>query len=277
MQGVENELQNLEKFTEVVISYLTNYSFQIIGAVIILLLGIYFSKYIHKVVKNLLIKYKVEQVLVDFFSSLARVLIIIFVIIIALGKIGISIGPVLAAVGAISLTAGLALQGSVANFAAGITLIFLRQFKIGDTLSVGNIYGVVEEIKLGFTILKNEDDEVITVPNKHMIGEVMVNSFEYRIVEGCVGVSYAQEPEKAIALISHILKSHTDLSKEQKPVVGIESFGESSIEIGYRYWANTKKYFKVQYEVNLQIFNSLKKEGIEIPYPQRVVQLNKVG
>jgi small conductance mechanosensitive channel len=272
---MEKELESLETFYDTVITYLTNYSFQILGALIIMFIGFLFSKYICKLVNNLLLKYEIDSVLVDFISNLARFLIIIFAVIIALGKIGISIGPVLAAVGALSLTAGLALQGSVSNFAAGVTLIFLRQFKIGDTILVGKVYGVVEEVKLGYTILKNEDDEVITVPNKHMIGEVMVNSFKYRIVESTVGIDYSSEPEAAIKIIKELVIKHKDVSKEQKPVIGIEKFGDSSIDVGIRYWADTKNFFKVQYDINLKIFNALKKADISIPFPQRVVHLQQ--
>ena len=194
-------------------------------------------------------------------------------IVIALGKIGISIAPFVAAIGAVSLTAGLALQGSVSNYAAGVLLIISRPFKVGDTLSVAGVYGVVEEIKLSYTVLRNEDEELITVPNKQMIGDVLVNSFDVRVVESSIGVSYEQDPAKAISLIKEVLSGFKDVSKEHKPVVGIAKFGDSSIEVGLRYWVPTKSFFKTQYEVNLALYKVLHENHVTIPYPQREVRI----
>lgn len=148
-----------------------------------------------------------------------------------------------------------------------------RPFKVGDTLSVAGVYGVVEEIKLSYTVLRNEDEELITVPNKQMIGDVLVNSFDVRVVESSIGVSYEQDPAKAISLIKEVLSGFKDVSKEHKPVVGIAKFGDSSIEVGLRYWVPTKSFFKTQYEVNLALYKVLHENHVTIPYPQREVRI----
>ncbi len=166
---------------------------------------------------------------------MAKVLVLAAMVVVALGKIGISIAPFVAAIGAVSLTAGLALQGSVSNYAAGVLLIINRPFKVGDTLSVAGVYGVVEEIKLAYTALRNEDEELITVPNKQMIGDILVKSFEFRVVESVIGVAYEGNPQKAIEIIKGVLDSFDEVSKEHKPVVGIAKFGDSAIELGLRY------------------------------------------
>jgi small conductance mechanosensitive channel len=194
-------------------------------------------------------------------------------LVVAIGKLGISIAPFIAAVGAIFLTAGLAIQGSVANYAAGISLIITRPFKIGDTILINKVYGEVEEIRLAYTTLRTEDEELITVPNKHMIGEVIVNSFNYRVVESSVGISYDADAEKAIALIREAIEGFESVSTETKAIVGIEKFGESAVEIGIRYWVPTRNYFKTQFEVNMAIYKALKIAEITIPYPQRDVRI----
>lgn len=270
---MDKELQTLQKFYNIVIEFLTNYSFQLLGALIIVIIGWFAAKYAYTLLMRLFESHHFDSTLSKFIANVVKILIFAAMIVIALGKIGISIAPFVAAIGAVSLTAGLALQGSVSNYAAGVLLIISRPFKVGDTLSVAGVYGVVEEIKLSYTVLRNEDEELITVPNKQMIGDVLVNSFDVRVVESSIGVSYEQDPAKAISLIKEVLSGFKDVSKEHKPVIGIAKFGDSSIEVGLRYWVPTKSFFKTQYEVNLALYKALHENHVTIPYPQREVRI----
>lgn len=272
-EGIEKELEQVEQFYNIVIEFITNYSFQMIGALIIFIIGIIASKYIQKYSLKLLQKTNIDETISIFLANFIRFLVVFIMAILALGKLGISIAPFIAALGAISLTAGLALQGSVSNFAAGIVLIATKPFKLGDTIRIHDIYGEVKEIKLAYTILINEDKEQITVPNKYMIGDVLVNSYTNRIVEGNVGISYDSDVEKAIALIKALLKENEKTSGDNEAIVGIQAFADSSISISYRYWVPTSEFFKVQYTVNLEILKSLQKAEIKIPFPQREVKL----
>jgi small conductance mechanosensitive channel len=270
---MDKELQTLQKFYTVVIEFLTHYSFQLLGALIIVILGWFAAKYVYALLMRLFERNHFDSTLAKFVASVVKMLVFAAMIVIALGKIGISIAPFVAAIGAVSLTAGLALQGSVSNYAAGVLLIISRPFKVGDTLSISGFYGVVEEIKLSYTVLRNEDEELITIPNKKMIGDVLVNSFEFRVVESSIGVAYEEDPAKAIAVMHEVLAGFSEVSKEHKPVIGIAKFGESAIELGLRYWVPTKRYFKVQYEVNLALYSALHVNNISIPYPQREVRI----
>ena len=270
---MEKELEEVGHFYNVVIEFITNYSFQIIGAVIILALGVVASRYVHRYVLKLLLKTTIDETLGGFIASFVKFLVVAMMAILALGKLGISIAPFIAALGAISLTAGLALQGSVSNFAAGIVLIATKPFKIGDTLTVHNVYGEVEEIKLAYTVLVNEDKEQITIPNKYMIGDVLVNSYSYRIVEGTIGIAYDSDVQNSIDIIKNVLSTCENISGDNTPIVGIEDFGDSAINIGYRYWVPTSSYFKTQYEVNLKILESINQANITIPFPQREVRI----
>jgi len=270
---MDKELQTLQKFYTIVIEFLTNYSFQLLGALIIVIIGWFAAKYVYALLMRLFERNHFDSTLAKFVASLVKVLVFTAMIVIALGKVGISIAPFVAAIGAVSLTAGLALQGSVSNYAAGVLLIMNRPFKVGDTLAVAGVYGVVEEIKLAYTVLRNEDEELITIPNKKMIGDVLVNSFAFRVVESTIGVSYEEDPAKAIAVIKEVLASFDDVSHEHKAVVGIAKFGDSAIEIGLRYWVPTKSFFKVQYEINLALYTALHVKDIRIPYPQREVRI----
>jgi small conductance mechanosensitive channel len=135
------------------------------------------------------------------------------------------------------------------------------------------VIGVVDEITLGATILTDEDGVKITIPNKHIVGEILHNSEEKRIVEEIVGISYDSDPEKAIQIIKEALNEFQEISKEPPPQVGIQKFGDSSINIGLRYWIPSQKYFKTLYQVNLVFYKQLKAGDIEIPFPQRDVHI----
>ncbi len=270
---MNQELHYVQEFYDQTIAFLTNYSFQIIGAIIIIVIGWFVSKYAYNTLIRFFDKHDFDATLGKFAANILRILIFGAMFIVAIGKLGVSIAPFIAAVGAVFLTAGLALQGSVANFAAGISLVITRPFKIGDTILVNQVYGIVEEIKLAYTTLRTEDEEIITVPNKNMIGEVIVNSFNYRIVESNVGISYHDDAQKAIALIKNTIDGFENLSSDNKSIVGIQKFGDHAVEIGMRYWVPTRNYFKIQYEVNLAVYKALNDAKITIPLPQREVHV----
>lgn len=265
---MEKELESIQKFYNIIIEFFVNYSFQLIGAVIIFILGIYVANKISNLVQNVCTKHELDLTLTKFIVNIVKFGIIVAVAIIAIGKIGISITPFVAGIGAASLGAGLALQGTLSNYGAGLSIIIGRPFVVGNTISVQGVFGVVEEIRLAYTILMTEDGEQITIPNKHIIGEVLVNSFEYRVVETVVGIDYTSDPKHAVEVITNVLKSFSqEVTQEPKAQIGIKEFGDFSINIELRYWAFTKAYFDTQYKVNMAIYDAFKKEGISIPFP----------
>lgn len=270
---MDQQLAYLNQFYVKAIDFLANYSFQIIGALIIVTIGWFLSKYVFNFLIKFFQQHDFDVTLGKFVANGVRILVFGAMLVVAIGKLGISIAPFIAAVGAVFLTAGLAIQGSVANYAAGISLIITRPFKIGDTILINKVYGEVEEIRLAYTTLRTEDEELITVPNKNMIGEVIVNSFKYRIVESSVGISYEDDAEKAIAIIREVIQGIENVSSETQAIIGIEKFGESAIEIGVRYWVPTRNFFKIQYEANMAIYKALREAKITIPYPQREIHI----
>lgn len=266
---MQEELQSLQKFYNVIIEFFVNYSFQLVGAVIIILIGWYVAKKGSLYTIKLCQKYDLDVTITKYIGNIVKIFIILGASIMALGKLGITLTPFIAGIGAASLGAGLALQGMLSNYGAGLSIILTRPFVVGNTISVKDISGVVEDIQLGHTVLSTEDGEMITVPNKHIVGEVLVNSFEYRIVESVVGIDYSSDPQKAIDAISLILEKfdEKEISKNSKPQIGIKEFGDFSINIELRYWVETKAYFAIQYKVNMAVFNTLKQNGINIPFP----------
>jgi small conductance mechanosensitive channel len=214
-----------------------------------------------------------DSTLSKFAVAAVKGIIIGFAIMVALGKFGITIAPLIAALAAMAFGASFAIQGPLSNYGAGLAIILTRPFVVGNTIKVGEVSGIVEEIKLGATILTDEDGVKITIPNKHIVGEILHNSEECKIVEELIGISYNGNPEEAIRIIKNTLDEFQEISKDPTPRVGIQEFGDSSINIGLRYWIPTRKYFETLYSVNLAVYKQLKQANIEIPFPQRDIHV----
>jgi len=270
-----NELETIQQVYNIVVEFIINYSFQILGAIIILIVGAKLAGWLGRLVTRLCEKKNVEITLARFLGNVVKILTLTFVIIIAIGKFGISIAPFIAALGAIAFGTSFAISGPVSNYGAGLVIILSRPFVIGDTITLNNVSGLVEEIHLATTILTTEDDERITIPNKHIIGEILFNSYRNRIVESSVGISYQDDPEKAVEVIRRALAEIDDICSEPPPQIGIEGFGESSIDLGMRYWVPTKKYFQTLYRGNMAVHKAFKEARITIPFPQRDVNLSR--
>jgi len=270
MDTTNLDLQNIYKL---VTEYLVTYSFQLIAALLILLVGIWVANKISKAVNNLLVKQNIDVTLSTYVAKLTKFIIVIMVAVIALGKLGISVSPFIAAIGALGLGAGLALQGMLTNYAAGISIIVTRPFIVGDTIKVAGVEGQVKDIQLGYTILTNEEDEVISIPNKHIIGEIIHNSSEVMLVETTIGVAFHSDLEQVIAIMEATLQQQLQLQQQGKTIVGVANFADSAIEITARFWVPTATYFQDKYRINLALFNGLKQANIDIPFPQREVRL----
>jgi small conductance mechanosensitive channel len=270
---IEANLQLAETAYNMVVTFLIDYSFHILGAIIIFVLGLFVSRWIARLAENFFLKHNVDVTLSKFLSNAVRITFMAFVLIICLGKFGISVAPFIAAIGAVSLGAGLALQGPLSNYGAGLIIVITRPFVVGNTITVLNVSGLVSEVRMACTILETEDGEHITIPNRQILGEILRNSYENRVWEGEIGIAYGSDPEKAIALVKAVLRDDAAVVHDPEPQVGIQRFGESSVDIGFRYWAPTPQYFNTAYRVNLAIWRAFKENGIAIPFPQREVRM----
>lgn len=270
---IDKEIEQIQEISNSVTQYLIENGLQIIVTMLILAIGYVIAKKLGKTVENMMIGKKVDVTLSRFVGNSAHLVILIFVIMMVLGRLGINVTPLIAIVGALSLGAGLALQGMLSNYAAGFTIIITRPFVVGDTLSVQGQTGLVESVHLAYTILINEDDVRIQIPNRLVVGEIMHNSKEEKLVELCVGVAYKSDPHRVIAIVQEALKEIEGINNTRGPIIGIDEFADSSINIGVRFFAPTYKYFEFKYAANLAIYDAFKQQGVEIPFPQREVSL----
>lgn len=274
---MNEEIDQVQKIIDTVIEFFVNYSFSIIGGIIILIAGFIIGGILSRLVTKLCQKKNIDITLERFFSGVTKLIIVLLFLIIALNRLGIEIAPFVALLGAGALGLSLAVQGPISNYGAGIVLIITRPFNVKDTLTVlderGAVTGLVECIHLGYTELVAEDGEMITIPNRRILGEILTNSYAYRVVEGVVGIEYESDPNTAIQAVEDALAKVEGVSSDHTAEVGIEEFADSSINIGYRYWVPTADYHKTMYQANLAVFNALKSAGIGIPFPQRDVRI----
>jgi small conductance mechanosensitive channel len=271
-QGIE-ELESVQQIYQIVIDFLVNYSFQVLGALLILVAGIFVSRWVSKLFVKTLERREIDVTLRLFLGNLARLLVLGLFIVVALGNFGITLTPLVAAIGALAFGLTLAVQGPVSNYGAGLAIILGRPFTVGDTIQLNDVSGIVEEVKLAATVLSTEDGEKITIPNKLILGETLTNSFSNKVVEGVIGIDYADDPENAIAIIRRALEEVEGVTQAPPPQIGIQGFGESSIDIGMRYWALTDRYYQTQYAANLAVFKAVVAGGVHIPFPRRELRM----
>ena len=270
---MQEELQQAQALYDTLIEFAVTYSFQIAGALVILLVGWWIATKIGNVVENMMVGRNIDITLSRFTGGASKLIVLGLVIIIALGNIGISVTPLIAAVGAVGLGAGLAIQGMLANYAAGFTIIITRPFVVGDTIQVCGVAGVVDKVMLPYTILINEDNVSIQIPNKLIVGEILHNSAAQMLIELEIGVAYSSDIESVTRVIAEAINTVDGLSGEKAPAIGVDSFGDSSINFGVRVWADPNRHFEIRYALNAAIFAALQQADVDIPFPQREVRM----
>jgi small conductance mechanosensitive channel len=220
-------------------------------------------------------KKDVAPVVNSFVCSLAYTTLLIFVVIAALAQVGIQTTSLIAILGAASLAIGLALQGSLANFAAGVLLIIFRPFKGGDYVECGGTAGAVEEIQIFTTQLSSPDNKKIIIPNAKVLGDNITNysAKETRRVDLVIGVGYTDDLQKVEQVLQDVLAKDERVLKDPAPTIAVMELADSSVNFAVRPWVKTADYWSVYFDLTKKIKLRFDAEGIAIPFPQRDVHL----
>jgi small conductance mechanosensitive channel len=248
---------------------------KIIIALVIFIVGRWIVKAIRNFLKSMMTKKNVDPAVNSFVCSLIYVTLLIFVIIAALAQVGIQTTSLIAVLGAASLAIGLALQGSLANFAAGVLLIIFRPFKVGDYVECAGTAGAVDEMQIFTTQLKSPDNKKIIIPNAKLLGDVITNysAKETRRVDLVIGVSYGDDLQKVEKVLADVLSQDARVLKDPAPTIGVLALADSSVNFAVRPWVKTGDYWGVYFDLTKNIKMRLDAEGIAIPFPQRDVHL----
>ncbi|MBU1056479.1 MAG: mechanosensitive ion channel [Proteobacteria bacterium] len=253
------------------------YGLKVILAIVILALGRIIAGSVRSMLKKLLRKHKVEETVVSFVSSLAYVSLLTFVVVAALGKLGIQTTSFIAILGAAGLAIALSLQGSLSNFAAGVLMIILKPFKVGDYIEAGGTSGTVEIIGVFSTELKSPDNKKIIVPNSKAIGDNIINhtAKAQRRVDIVVGVSYSDDLDKVRKVLQQIIEEDNRFLKDPAPAIVVLALADSSINFGVRAWVNTADYWNTFFATQEKIKKRFDTEGITIPFQQQDIHIHK--
>ena len=256
--------------------YIAEFGVNIISAIVILVLGLWIAKLITKLLTKVLRKRDVEPTLIGFLTSTLKLSLSLFVIIAAVGQLGVETTSFIAVLGAAGLAVGLALQGSLSNLASGIMLVIFRQIKVGQFIDGGGASGTVEKIGIFNTTLVTIDNKVVYIPNSKLINDNIVNynEKEIRRVDMVFGISYSDDIVKAKAIINSILTADSRILKDPAPQVVVAKLDASSVNIHVRPWVNTPDYWDVHFDLLEMIKKKFDEEKITIPFPQRDVHIH---
>ena len=249
----------------------------IIIALIIFYVGRIAISLIIRGLRKVMRRQEVDKTLETFVSNLVRIALLIVVIIAAIGQLGIQTTSFIAIFGAAGLAVGLALQGSLSNFAAGVLIVLFRPYKVGDFIEGAGISGAVEQVQILTTILKTGDNKQVVVPNSQIMSSVITNysANPTRRVDMVVGVSYDDALDKVRSTIEELVAADDRILEEPACTIAVSELADSSVNFVVRPWVKTSDYWPVTFDMTEAIKKRFDKEGISFPFPQQDVHLYK--
>lgn len=252
-----------------------DFAISLLVAIAILVVGSLVAKIVRGIILKATAKKNLDPTVSNFVASFGHALLMTFVIIAALGSLGVPVASFVAIIGAVGLAVGLALQGSLANFAAGFLMIIFRPFKKGDYVEGGGTAGVVDEIQIFTTILNTPDNKKVIVPNAKMMGDNITNysAKDTRRIDLTFGIGYGDDIPKAKAVLMKIVEGDERVLKEPAPQILVGELGDSSVNLIMRVWLKSGDYWSFNFDTIEKVKLTFDKEGISIPFPQRDVHL----
>jgi len=266
---------NAEGIMQGIADLLAAYGLKVAGAIAVLVIGWIVAGSVRSAARKGLARANLDATLIPFVSNLIYYLLLIFVIIAVLGLFGIPTTSFIAVLGAAGLAVGLALQGTLSNFAAGVMLLIFRPFKVGDYIEAGGSSGSVQEISVFSTTLHSPDNVRIVVPNSSVFGQTIKNysANDTRRVDLVMGISYDDDISRAIETMKAVLAEDPRVLPEPEPVIAVSELADSSVNLVVRPWCNKGDYWPLRFDLTRTMKERLEAAGCSIPYPQNDVHL----
>jgi small conductance mechanosensitive channel len=267
----------MENIIAKVTEFGTLYGIKIIGSILIFIIGKWISKVIVRFTQRLMLKAKVDETLTKFLANLMNVLLLIVVVLAALNSLGVNTTSLVAILGAAGLAIGLALQGTLSNFGAGVLLIIFKPFMVGDFIDAGGAMGVVEEINIFNTKFKTPDNKVIIVPNASIIGGNITNfsAKDTRRVDLTFGAGYGDDLRRVKEELMNIITEEKRVLNDPEPFVAVSELADSSVNFLVRIWVSSSDYWAVYFDMIEKVKLRFDEKDISIPFPQQDVHLFK--
>jgi len=262
-----------EKFQAVSVDF----GIKFIAAIAIFYIGRLIARFVSKGIHKIMEAQKVDKILESFVTNLVYWTLMTFVIIAAINQIGIQTTSLIAIMGAAGLAIGLALQGSLANFAAGVLIVMFRPYRVGDFVEAAGVAGSVVQVQILSTILKTVDNKQIVVPNAQIMNSIITNfsANETRRVDLVICISYNDDIDKTRTIIQELINADNRIFKDPACLIAVSELADSSVNIAVRPWVKTADYMSVKFGLTETIKKRFDKEGISFPFPQQDVHIIK--
>ncbi len=246
-----------------------------IGALVVLVGGYLLARFARRLVHRLLTRLDTAPAVVSFSSRLSYATVLILAVVATLARFGVETASFVAVLGAVSFAIGFALQGSLANFAAGLLILVLRPYKIGDFISAAGVMGTVRDVQLFTTVLSTPDNVQVLVPNGRIYGDIITNFsvLQTRRMDLAVGIAYDASIQRALEVLQEVVADDERALSDPAPQFLVSELGDSSVNLTVRLWAESGSFWPLKFDLTRKVKEAFDEHGIEIPFPQRVVHL----
>ncbi len=258
-------------------AFAITYGGKLLAGLATLVIGLYIVKLVIGIIKRMFEKSGVDPSLRSFLTSLISILLKVMVYITALGMLGVEMTSFVAILGAAGLAVGLALSGTLQNFAGGVMILLFKPYKVGDFIEAQGYMGTVKEIQIFITILTTPDNKTVLIPNGPLATDSLINfsTQATRRVDWTFGISYGDDVDKAYEVLKRLIEEDERILKDPEPFMALHTLADSSVNIVVRVWAATGDYWPVHFRMNEQVYKQFPQNGLSFPFPQMDVHLQR--
>lgn len=273
---MKEEVVVVQDYADKIINFGIEYAPKLVGGIIVLIIGLWITKLITKAVGKSLEKSNMDQSLVPFLRGFTNIILKVLVTITVMGMLGIEMTSFVAIIGAAGLAVGLALSGTLQNFAGGIIILILKPFKIGDFIEAQGFTGKVKEITIFATMLNTVDNKLVIVPNGPLSTGALINysAEELRRVDWSFGIAYGDDLPTFNKAIQDFIAADSRILKDPEPFIGLSALADSSVKFAVRVWVNTPDYWDVFFAMNEKVYTKFPDYNLNIPFPQMDVHVH---
>jgi small conductance mechanosensitive channel len=267
--------ENIDIIKEMVMEF----GMKLIYAIVVLIIGLWAIKLIMRGVSKLMAKRHIDASLIPFLKSMLNMLLKTLLAISVLSMLGIEMTSFIALLGAAGLAVGMALSGTLQNFAGGVMILIFRPFNVGDFIEAQGYKGTVKEIQIFITILTTPDNKTIIIPNGPLSNNSLINysSQTTRRIDWTFGIGYGDKTEDAQIILMEMMIADDRILLDPEPFVGVSELGDSSVNLATRAWVKPEDYWNVFFDMNQKVYNQFNERGINIPYPQMDIHLHSTS
>ena len=278
MNNLDNLGAHASEYIKMLSDYATQYGLRLLGAIVVLIIGLWIIKILGRSSQRLMNKGKIDASLSSFLKSLIDIILKVLLIITVMGMMGIQMTSFIALLGAAGLAVGMALSGTLQNFAGGVMILIFKPFKVGDFITTQGYSGTVKEIRIFVTVLTTPDNKTIFIPNGPLSNGSLTNfsTQPRRRVSWTFGIAYGDNYDKAKEMLMGMMKEDKRILSNPEPFVALGELADSSVNLTVRSWVKAADYWDVYFDMNEKFYKNADKFGLSIPFPQMDIHLNKV-